>query len=122
MLGLKRIGQSLAFAATLALLAGAPAPAEAVSAAAINRDASITLARLYQEVPAAKKLAKQAKVVLIFPSVVKGGLSSGGSTARASCANVERLWAITTPLRFPMGYRLAPRASGMSCSLCPTTA
>ena len=65
MLGLKRIGQSLAFAATLALLAGAPAPAEAARAAAINRDASAALARLYQEVPAAKKLAKQAKAVLI---------------------------------------------------------
>lgn len=78
MLGLKRIGQSLAFAATLALLTGAPAPAEAASAAAINRDASAALATLYQEVPAARKLAKQAKAVLIFPSVVKGGLIVGG--------------------------------------------
>jgi len=78
MLGLKRIGQSLAFAATLALLAGAPAPAEAARAAAINRDASAALARLYQQVPAANKLAKQAKAVLIFPSVVKGGLIIGG--------------------------------------------
>jgi len=74
MLGLKRVSQSLAFAATLALLAGA----EAVSASAINRDASDALAKFYQEVPAARKLAKQAKAVLICPSVVKGGLIVGG--------------------------------------------
>jgi lipid-binding SYLF domain-containing protein len=78
MLGLKRISQSLAFAAILALLAGAPAPAEAANAAAIDRDASAALAKLYQEVPAARKLAKQAKAVLIFPSVVKGGFIVGG--------------------------------------------
>jgi len=78
MLGLKRISQSLAFAATLALLAGAPAPAEAASAAAIDRDASAALAKLYQEVPTARNLAKQAKAVLIFPSVVKGGFIVGG--------------------------------------------
>jgi lipid-binding SYLF domain-containing protein len=78
MLGLKLIVQGLAFAATLALLAGAPAPAEAASAAVIDRDASAALAKLYQEVPAARKLAKRARAVLIFPSVVKGGFIVGG--------------------------------------------
>ena len=32
------------------------------------------LAKLYREVPAAKPQAEKAKAVLIFPSVVKGGL------------------------------------------------
>jgi lipid-binding SYLF domain-containing protein len=74
----KRLGKAIAFAATLALLAGAPGTVAAASASEIDRDASAALAKLYQEVPAAKGLAKKAKAVLIFPSVVKGGLLVGG--------------------------------------------
>ena len=74
----------LGFAATgsfvLALLLAAvmPAPAEAASASAIDRGVDNALARLYREVPAAKALARDAKAILVFPSVTKGGLMVGG--------------------------------------------
>lgn len=71
--------KSLCFATTLTLLAGTPTPALAAdSAAAIDRDATAALTKLYREVPSAKSLAQKAKAILIFPSVVKGGLMIGG--------------------------------------------
>lgn len=66
------------FVLVLLFVAGAPLPAEASSASAIDRSVDNALARLYREIPAAKRLAKQAKAVLVFPSVTKGGLMVGG--------------------------------------------
>ncbi len=68
----------ISVAAAMALLAAAsPARAEA-SAADIDRDADAALAKLYREVPSAKTLAAKAKGILVFPSVIKGGLIVGG--------------------------------------------
>jgi lipid-binding SYLF domain-containing protein len=78
MFGLSRVGMSIVFAATLAVVVCPTVEAATASAAAINRDASAALAKLYREVPAARRLAQRAKAVLIFPSVVKGGLIVGG--------------------------------------------
>jgi lipid-binding SYLF domain-containing protein len=78
MFACRHLAKSVVVAATLAILAWAPGAVAAASAAAINRDATAALAKLYQEVPAANDLAKKAKAVLIFPSVVKGGLLVGG--------------------------------------------
>jgi lipid-binding SYLF domain-containing protein len=62
----------------LLLAVGAPAPAEGASASAIDRSADNALARLYRELPAARALARDAKAILVFPSVTKGGLMVGG--------------------------------------------
>jgi lipid-binding SYLF domain-containing protein len=77
-MALNRAGLFVVLTATLALLAGAPTPAPAASASEIDRDADAALAKLYQEIPAARDLAREAKGVLVFPSVVKGGLIVGG--------------------------------------------
>ncbi len=79
MLRLTSLVKSLFLATTLALLAGAPTPAAAAaSATAIDRDANAALAKLYRQVPSAKSLGQRAKAILIFPSVIKGGLLIGG--------------------------------------------
>jgi len=77
MLAFRRMGTSLVMAAAL-LLAGAPSLAADASAAEIDRAATAALNKLYRQVPGAKELAKRAKAILIFPSVVKGGLIVGG--------------------------------------------
>lgn len=82
---LNPVGMRFILAATLALLAAcgiqttteAPAPAAAASTADIDRDVDAALANLYRQVPAAKRLAHRAKAVLVFPTVVKGGLIVG---------------------------------------------
>ncbi len=77
MLATTRLATGLVMAAAL-LLAGAPSLVLAASAAEIDREATAALNKLYREVPGAKELSKRAKAILIFPSVVKGGLIVGG--------------------------------------------
>ena len=62
----------------LVLAAAAPPPAQAASMAQIDAEVDAALIRFFEEVPAAKDLAKQAKGILIFPGVVKAGFGVGG--------------------------------------------
>ncbi len=50
----------------------------AASAEEIDRDADSALLKLYEKTPAAKELSTIAKGILVFPSIVKGGLIIGG--------------------------------------------
>ena len=52
-------------------------PAQAASPAEINREANEVLAKLYAKNPDAKKMAAQAKAILIFPSIYKAGFMFG---------------------------------------------
>ena len=52
--------------------------ATAEAAAEIDQDVDVALAKLYSGSPAAKALSKEAKGVLVFPNVIKGGLILGG--------------------------------------------
>lgn len=48
------------------------------SAAQIERDAKAGLQTLYATTPAAKRLAGNAKAILVFPNIIKAGLIVGG--------------------------------------------
>ena len=61
-------------AIAVALVAG---PSFAESAAEVDRKATAALDSLYKQVPEAKEFAKNAKGILIFPNVIKGGLILG---------------------------------------------
>ncbi|MDH4230896.1 MAG: lipid-binding SYLF domain-containing protein [Nitrospirota bacterium] len=50
----------------------------AATAVEIDRDVDAALEKLYAKNPAAKVLAEGAKGILVFPSIVKGGLIVGG--------------------------------------------
>lgn len=52
--------------------------AMAASAVEIDAKVDVTLSKFYEEVPAAKALAKKAKGMLVFPSVIKAGFGIGG--------------------------------------------
>jgi lipid-binding SYLF domain-containing protein len=68
----------LFFAVGLSLAVAAPRPVAAASAVEIDAEVDAALTRFYEEVPAAKELAKKAKGILIFPSVIKAGFGVGG--------------------------------------------
>ena len=53
--------------------------AMAATAAQINRDAKNALGKLYATHPATQNLAKDAKGILVFPGIVKGGFILGGN-------------------------------------------
>lgn len=55
-----------------------PRIALAATAKVIDRDVDNALEALYQTTPAAKDLSKIAKGILVFPSIIKGGLIIGG--------------------------------------------
>lgn len=61
-----------------ALVLSLPQISLAATAAEIDRDVDGALQTLYRTTPAAKKMAKIAKGVLVFPDVVKAGLIIGG--------------------------------------------
>lgn len=52
--------------------------AAAATAAEIDAEVDAALAKLFAEVPAAKKIADDAVGVLVFPSIIKGGFGLGG--------------------------------------------
>jgi lipid-binding SYLF domain-containing protein len=67
--------------ASVAVAAGAtaqPGSAIAASAQEINREATAALETLFEREPATRDLAKKAKAVLVFPSVIKAGFMIGG--------------------------------------------
>ncbi len=49
-----------------------------LSKASIDRGADAALKELYESTPAARELAKRAKGILVFPTVVKAGFMGGG--------------------------------------------
>jgi len=55
-----------------------PQPVTAATAAEIDSDVNSALQKLYDRTPAAKELSKVAKGILVFPSIIKGGLIIGG--------------------------------------------
>ncbi len=61
----------------VAFTAGARSAA-AATAAEIDHDVTAALKRLYAESPTAKMLGEQAKGILVFPGILKGGFIIGG--------------------------------------------
>lgn len=60
------------------------ANAASSSATKISRESRAALASLYAQNPSARALGKKAKGVLVFPSVVRGGLMAGGQAGNGA--------------------------------------
>jgi lipid-binding SYLF domain-containing protein len=79
------IGAAVAVAA--AVLTVQPVSAQtpkSAAAAEIDRDVDAALKRLYATTPAAKTAGAKAKGVLVFPSIVKGGLIVGAQYGKGA--------------------------------------
>lgn len=71
----------LVFAASTFMITNS---AQAATAAELNRDAMMALFKLYEQNPSAKAMAENAKGILVFPSIVKGGFLVGGNYGEGS--------------------------------------
>lgn len=69
----------LALAAVALTIGASSAMAATSTKADLDRDSSEAVAKLVKANPLAANVAKQAKAVLIFPSIVKAGLIFGGA-------------------------------------------
>lgn len=67
-----------AFLAVVLFVAAAAPSARAASAAELEREARAALATLEATQPSARTLAKNAKAILVFPTMVKAGFMFGG--------------------------------------------
>ncbi|MGH8470314.1 MAG: YSC84-related protein [Gammaproteobacteria bacterium] len=65
-------------------------PSNTSAAAQIDREVDVALTRLYDTVPSAKVLAEQAKGILVFPSIVKGGFVVGAQYGRGALREAGR--------------------------------
>lgn len=80
-----------------ALLCLAP-PARAASAAELSTDAMAALEQLYAQEPRMRELGRKAVGVLVFPSIIKGGLLVGGERGEGALirnGNVEAFYSIS---------------------------
>lgn len=57
--------------------------------AEIDRDVDFALQKLYENNPAARQLARQAKGILVFPSIVKAGFMVGAQYGRGGALRVR---------------------------------
>jgi lipid-binding SYLF domain-containing protein len=66
------------FVSLFAVVSFAAPAAHAASAAEISRKAGVALEQLLASQPAARALAEEARAILVFPNIVKGGFLFGG--------------------------------------------
>src|SRR5688572_23492915 len=62
------------------LLIGVDMLSPAAIAASLDSDATAALGALYKKYPAAQAMSKDAKAIVIFPSITKVGLMIGGES------------------------------------------
>ena len=72
-----RLGAGLLAVALAMTVTTSATPALAASAAEINREVDAAVASMSAAVPDTRKLASQAKAVLVFPNIVKAGFLFG---------------------------------------------
>jgi lipid-binding SYLF domain-containing protein len=89
-----------------------PAAAPAASASAIDRDARAALADLYKHTPGAKALGDKAVVVLVFPSIVKGGFIIAGQFGDGALRKGGKTAAYYRSLAVSYGYQAGVQAYG----------
>jgi len=87
-------------------------PALAASAAEINRDANTALAKLYEKIPDAKKLASHAKGILIFPSVYKAGFMFGAQYGEGALRKGNKTVGYYNTVAASYGFQAGAQAFG----------
>lgn len=84
--------------------------AQAASKEELDAEVRATLKKLYQERPAAKELGRNAKGVLVFPTVVKGGIGIGGEFGDGALLVNNRIKAYYRTISASIGFQFGAQA------------
>jgi lipid-binding SYLF domain-containing protein len=97
-------------------------PAGAASAAEINKSADAVMGKLYEKHPEAKKLAAQAKAVLIFPSIYKAGFMFGAQYGEGVLRKRNKPVAYYNTVAASYGWQAGAQAFGYALFFMNDTA
>jgi lipid-binding SYLF domain-containing protein len=97
---------------TVLIHAASGGMALAASAAAIDRDSTAALNKLYKHTPGAKALADKAVAVLVFPSIVKGGFIIAGQYGDGALRKNGKTVAYYRSLAASYGFQAGIQAYG----------
>lgn len=104
----------------VALNAWLSSPVSAGSAKEIDASVDDGLAQFEKEVKGGKSFLDSSKGVLVFPSVLKGGVALEQSTVRARFESTARRSITTTPQRLPLACKWEDRSRpSLSCFWMP---
>lgn len=84
--------------------------AHAASKEELDAEVRATLKKLYQERPAAKELGRKARGILVFPTVVKGGIGIGGEFGEGALLVNRRIKAYYRTISASIGFQLGAQA------------
>lgn len=93
-----------------------------LNAAEIDREADKALKKLYQTSPAAAKLAKTAKAILIYPKILKAGLGVGGHHGEGALKKQGKTVAYYNTVAGSYGLQIGAQSFGYAMFFMDDTA
>ncbi len=94
-----------------------PNPASAATAAEINRDVKKALDILYAKSPKAKTLGENARGILVFPGIVKGGFLVGGQFGEGALLINGKTTGYYNTIQLSYGYQAGLQKYGYALFL-----
>jgi lipid-binding SYLF domain-containing protein len=99
-----------------------PNPAGAATAAEINRDAQSALKVLYAKSDKAKSLGENAKGILVFPGITKGGFMVGGQYGEGALLKGGKAAGYYNTLQVSYGFQAGIQKYGYALFLMTDSA
>ena len=90
----------------------APRPATAASSGEIDRDVNYALSKMYDSVPESRNLGRQARAVLVFPSIVKAGFLFGAQYGEGGLVQRGRVSAYYNTVAASYGLQAGVQSFG----------
>ena len=90
----------------------APRPATAASSGEIDRDVNYALSKMYDSVPESRNLGRQARAVLVFPSIVKAGFLFGAQYGEGGLVQQGRVRAYYNTVAASYGLQAGVQSFG----------
>lgn len=107
---------------TVTLLCVVPMTASADSARKINRDAQKAMQTLYAKSESAKNLGENAKAILVFPAITKGGFMVGGLYGEGALLKSGNVTAYYNTIALSYGFQAGLQKYGYALFLMTDSA